>query len=286
MQFGIKDLERLSGLKAHTIRTWEHRYGVPKPNYRKGKTRFYGLDGLKFVLDIALLNSSGYKISVLAKLSKDEIAQRIKVLNTDEDIYRKVVNELFKVMYKLEVRDFESILDHCFLAWTPCIVVQEIIVPFLKKANLFWQGKQRTEEHLVVTVLRKKILSAIEKIDVPLKENRKILLFLADARQLDLALLYATFYIRQKGIEVIYMGNDVSVDNLASIFDAIKPDFLYSYFPKKSCYPFDRVAWLIKQKVPGANMVVTLHPDQDSKTASFDKISFMQLDQALPFLCR
>ncbi|WP_121354336.1 MerR family transcriptional regulator [Flavisolibacter nicotianae] len=286
MEFGINDLERLSGIKAHTIRTWEQRYGIPKPAYRNGRTRIYNLDDLKLLLDIAILNSNGYKISTLANLSKEEIAQRIKVLNTDEDLYRKVINELFKVMYQLEPRDFESIIDQCFITWPCQIVMEEIVVPFLRKADLFWQGRQLTEEHLVVTVLRKKILSAIEKIEVPLKESRKILLFLSGSKQLDLALLYATFYIRHKGIEVIYMGNDVSLDNLSTILDTIKPDFLYTYFPRKSSFPFDKVACVINQKSPGTDMVVTIHPEQEIKLTSFDKISFMQLDEALPFLCQ
>jgi DNA-binding transcriptional MerR regulator len=286
MKFGIKDLERLSGIKAHTIRTWEHRYGMPKPYCRTGKTRCYCLDEVKLVLDIALLNNNGYKISVLARLSKEEITQRVKALRSDDDNYLKVINELFRLMYKMEVRDFESVLDHCFITWPSRIVIQEIIVPFLKKTNLFWKGKQLTEEHLVVTILRKKFLSAIEKIDVPLKEDRKIVLFLTNARQLDLALLYASYYIRYMGIEVIYMGNDVSIDNLEMVFDTIKPDFLYTYFPRKSGFSFDKVAWLLDHKLPGANLVVTIHPDKTYRANISKRISFMQFDQALPFLCK
>lgn len=284
MPFGIKDLERFSGVKAHTIRTWEHRYGVPKPDYKIGATRFYTLEELKLVLDLALLNQNGYKISTLAKFSKEEIVQKLKSLINDEDNYCRVINELFVKMYQLEVRDFESILDQCFITWRADIVIGHIIVPFLKKVNLFWQGNRLTEEHLVVTVLRKKLLHAIEKIDVPLLKDRKILLFLTGSRQLDLALLYASFYIRQKGIEVIYMGNDVSMDNLSFIIDTIQPDLLYTYVPRKTYDDFEKQIRLLQPKLPACNIVVSVYPIRDNKEDS-KYTCFMQLDQALDYLC-
>ncbi len=286
MKFDIRDLERLSGVKAHTIRMWEHRYGVPTPDHKKGEMRFYNLNDVELVLDIALLKMNGYKISALAKFSKEEIKEKLKSLKNDEDHHKNIINELLISMYKLDVRKFETTLEYSFIAWTPHIVVYEIIVPFLKKANIFWQGNNLTEEHLVVSALRKKLLFAIENIDVPIQKDKQILLFLPDSKQLDLGLLYASFYLRHKGIEVVYMGNNVSIDNLSNVFDTFKPEFLYTYIPKKYSFPFEKISSLINQKLPGTNLIITIHPGHEVPTYFSDKISIMQLEQALPLLCQ
>ena len=54
--FTIKDLENISGIKAHTIRIWEQRYEFLKPNRTDTNIRTYTNQDLKRVLNIALLN--------------------------------------------------------------------------------------------------------------------------------------------------------------------------------------------------------------------------------------
>jgi DNA-binding transcriptional MerR regulator len=61
--FTIKDLEKISGIKAHTIRIWEQRYEFLKPNRTDTNIRCYTNEDLKRVLNIAFLNKYGFKIS-------------------------------------------------------------------------------------------------------------------------------------------------------------------------------------------------------------------------------
>ena len=79
--FTIKDLENMSGIKAHTLRIWEQRYGIIKPERKESKIRFYSNDELKLVLNVALLNKYGFKISVINQMDEAEIHEKILALD-------------------------------------------------------------------------------------------------------------------------------------------------------------------------------------------------------------
>jgi DNA-binding transcriptional MerR regulator len=155
-EFVIRDLERFSGIKAHTLRTWEQRYGLPRPQSGPGKTRLYSLNEFGELLNIALLNRNGYKISHLSALNTGAIHLLVKQLQSKDARCEMALNEMFVGMYALDVDIIDAVLDKCFLQLPVHTVFSEIILPFLKKTELLWQGNKLTEEHLVVTAIRKK----------------------------------------------------------------------------------------------------------------------------------
>src|SRR6187402_517277 len=75
--YSIKDLEQLSGIKAHTLRIWEKRYGLFKPDRTDTNIRYYSNDDLMRILNISQLNKNGYKISLIAGMSDADIQAKI-----------------------------------------------------------------------------------------------------------------------------------------------------------------------------------------------------------------
>ena len=106
--FTIKDLENLSGIKAHTIRIWEQRYSLIKPNRTDTNIRFYSADELKKVLNIALLNKYGFKISHIDRMTASEMQQKILSLSQEEAKQERIINELIQHMVDLETEKFEN----------------------------------------------------------------------------------------------------------------------------------------------------------------------------------
>lgn len=282
--FGISELERYSGIKAHTLRTWEVRYGIPKPERNKSNSRIYSLRELEEVLHLAVLNSNGHKISRLSCLSQEQIAEKLKRLTGADERQRLALSQLLIAMHALRIEEFEAVLNHCFSSWPAYTVLQEVIYPFLTATNLFWQGSRLTEEHLVVTVLRRKMIHAIEKIDFSVRKERKVMLFLTSTRQLDLALLYACYFLTHAGVKVIYMGNDISVDNMVSTFEIIKPNYLYTYLPAKNNFQFDKMATVMNELLPEAVMIFTTQPGNTAGRNFSDKIISRSFDEALLLL--
>src|SRR6187455_3330070 len=110
--FTIKDLENLSGIKAHTIRIWEQRYSFLKPARTGTNIRFYSNDELKKVLNIALLNKFGFKISHIDKMNETEVREKILSLTQMQAQQERIVNELIQCMVDLDMEMLEDILDN------------------------------------------------------------------------------------------------------------------------------------------------------------------------------
>ncbi|HWH62709.1 MAG TPA: MerR family transcriptional regulator, partial [Ginsengibacter sp.] len=113
MLFTIKDIENLSGIKAHTIRIWEQRYTFLKPKRSNTNIRFYTNDELRIILNIALLNKYGYKISLISKMSHEAIFDNVLSLTDAQAKAGVVVNELIECMTEFNTETFEYILNNC-----------------------------------------------------------------------------------------------------------------------------------------------------------------------------
>lgn len=281
--FTIRDLERFTGVKAHTLRIWEQRYHLLRPARAGNNTRLYTLDDLKRILDIALLNQHGNRISVLAKISPADITQTIKLLSHDPTKWKKAINDLVINMYTPEPGAFEAMLDNLLAAFQWEIVVEKIMYPFLKASNLLWTGNKLFEEHFVVTSARKKLIVAIEMTVVIAKKNKPVLAFLPGTRQLDLGLLYSNYFLKRRGIEVLYMGNDVTLENLSKIFHSHPPAYLFTYLPANHNFPVNGLLRSMKQHIPDAKLVIGAYPGQTNSLVS-DNLVQMNYEEALDYL--
>ena len=281
--FTIKELERFSGIKAHTLRTWEFRYSIIKPQRSETNLRFYTLNEVERILNIALLNKNGYKVSRLAKMSDEGIAEKILQLSHFGENYDKAVTDLLMHMYQMNSEAFEKVLDDSLLNWGIDVLLKEVVYNFLVKSGLLWKGNKLSEEHFVVTIIRKKIIYGIEDTAINPTTEKLILLFLSDEDQLDLALLYANYLLKSNGAKVLYMGNDVSVANLRSVFTLKKPDFLYTYLPQKNRFQIKALTTLLNEVLPNAKLITTVY---SKKTDAAKDTDFCEMDfnEAMNFL--
>lgn len=109
--FTIKDLEILSGIKAHTIRICEQRYSFLKPQRSTTNIRYYCNDKWKTLLNIALLNKYGYGISFIDRMSEAGSRDKILSLSQVQAQQERVVHELIQYMVNLRLDEFEATLD-------------------------------------------------------------------------------------------------------------------------------------------------------------------------------
>ena len=233
-----------------------------------------------------MLNRYGVKISQLALLSEKEILHRLNCIDDEECQFQIAIHRLLFSMYTMDSLSFERVLDYCFLNWPTHKITCYVIDPFLKITGLLWQGHRLPEEHLVVTILRKKLHYAIEQLLLSVKVGKSALLFLSDSRQLDLSLLYASYLLKESGVQVIYMGNDVSIDNLSVIFDTLQPDFLYTYFPERNNFYFEKLISIMNKKLPKAKLYVTLQTGTLTSSGKFsDKVCITNFEKAIKMMC-
>jgi DNA-binding transcriptional MerR regulator len=229
--FTIKDLENLSGVKAHTIRIWEQRYDFLKPQRTETNIRSYTNEELKIILNIALLNKFGFKISHINKMNASEISQKLYTLSHQQAQQERVVNELISYMIDLDIDRFEERLDMQIAEKGVEKTINEIIFPFLERIGILWvtNNINPAQEHLVTNIIRQKIMIGIETAVSRIKSNKIALLFLPEGEYHELGLLYVYYLLKNNGVKVLYLGADVPLADLDFIVKAKKPDYLYTH---------------------------------------------------------
>lgn len=229
--FTIKDLANLSGIKAHTLRIWEQRYSFLKPNRTFTNIRYYTNEELKTILNIALLNKYGFKISHIDKMAEHEIKDKIVSLNQLQAQQERIVNELIQQMIDLDIESFEKTLNAYIVAKGIERTITQIIFSFLEKIGILWLTNHinPAQEHLVINIIRQKLISGIEAVQTPLKSDKKMLLFLPEGEYHELGLLFMYFLLKNRGIYVIYLGANVPLKDVEYVVGYKKPDYLYSH---------------------------------------------------------
>ena len=232
--FTIKDLENLSGIKAHTLRIWEQRYNFLKPERTFTNIRYYSNNELKTILNIALLNKYGYKVSHIDKMSNTEIREKVLTLNQQEAQQERIVNELVQHMVDLDTKAFEETLSSYILVRGIERTITQIIFKYLEKIGILWLTNHinPAQEHLVTNIIRQKLIVGIEGVSSPLKVNKTILLFLPEAEYHEMGLLFMYYLLKSRGIEVIYLGTNVPLADVGYVVKVKKPDFLYCHITR------------------------------------------------------
>lgn len=258
--FTIKDLENLSGIKAHTIRIWEQRYQFLKPSRTGTNIRFYSNDELKKVLNIALLNKYGYKISHIDKMGDAELKEKILSLSPMQAQQERIVNDLIQCMVDLDTDELENILDKFIMSRGIERTITQIIFPFLEKIGILWLTNHinPAQEHLVTNIIRQKLIVGIEGTATSLKINKTILLFLPEGEYHELGLLFMYYLLKSRGVTVIYLGANVPLNDIDYVVKLKKPNYLYSHLTTiGQNFNLDKFIINITKKFAGTPIIIS-----------------------------
>ena len=226
--FSIKDLENLSGIKAHTIRIWEKRYNLLEPNRTDTNIRFYSLSSLQKLLNISYLNNNGYKISKIAKLKVEQIPLLVKEVANNGNEKNYSVN-IFKVaMLNFDLALFQTTYNNLLERHSFRDIFIKIFIPLLDDIGMLWQTDtiSPAHEHFVTELIKQKILIHAEKALAtnPLKhQNKTYVLFLPENEIHELGLQFLNYELLSQGHHCIYLGSSVPIESLLELKSYYKP---------------------------------------------------------------
>jgi DNA-binding transcriptional MerR regulator len=225
--YSIKDLEQLSGIKAHTLRIWEQRYSLLQPKRTDTNIRFYDDDDLKLILNVALLNENGVKISKIASMAPNELREEVMRLTERSLTHDDQIHALTICMIEMDEERFDKILSTNILKLGFEQTMLNIIYPFMSKIGLLWQtgAINPAHEHFISNLVRQKLIVAIDG-QITQGGGKKFLLFLPEGELHEISLLFASYLIKSKGHKVIYLGQSTPNDDLLSVFKLHQPDYL------------------------------------------------------------
>jgi MerR family transcriptional regulator, light-induced transcriptional regulator len=230
--YSIKDLEKLSGIKAHTIRIWEQRYGLIAPSRTKTNIRFYDDSDLKLLLNIALLNKNGIKISKIVTMTREEITEKVSQISEVNETYDTQIDALTISMIEMDEYKFDRVLSTCIQQMGFERTMLEILYPFLERRNLLWMtgSVNPVQEHFMSYILRQKVIVAIDKEPlVSGRDVKKFMLYLPEGERQELSLLFMHFLLKARRNHVIYLGQDISLEDLKDACQVHKPDYIFTF---------------------------------------------------------
>lgn len=223
--YSIKDLERLSGIKAHTIRIWEKRYGLINPERTSTNIRTYSDSELKKILNISILNRNGLKISKISQLSASEIATLVNKLTEDPKDENSQFENLYIAMIDLDENLFDKIVSRAIIQMGFEQMVLNILYPFFKRVGIMWQTGTITpaQEHFISNMVRQKLIVAIDSIvTADNVDSKSFILYLPEKELHEMGLLFMHYILKKRGQKVIYLGQMLPIENL-KVIESLRP---------------------------------------------------------------
>lgn len=227
--YSIKDLEQLSGIKAHTLRIWEQRHKLLCPKRTETNIRYYDDSDLKLILNVALLNDNGFKISKIASMSPIEMREEVVKLTERSLTHDDQIHALTICMIEIDEERFDKILSTNILKLGFEQTMLNIIYPFMSKIGVLWQtgAINPAQEHFISNLIRQKLIVAIDG-QISHEGGKKFLLFLPEGELHEVSILFASYLIKSKGHKVIYLGQNTPKDDLISVYKLHEPEFLFT----------------------------------------------------------
>ena len=232
-EFSIKDLESLTGIKAHTIRIWEQRYNLLSPARTDTNIRFYTGEDLKKLLNVSLLQKNGVKISKIAEMTTGQIAGKLAQLNGSADRSDHYLSMLKAAMMEYDEHTFREVCDGYMRDHTFEELFSDIFLPFLSEIGFLWQTNTicPAQEHFVSNLIRQFIFQQVHSLPLQINEaSKNIVLFLPENEIHEISLLMIHYILRSRGHRTVFLGISVPLDDLIQIAEKLDNSVFISLF--------------------------------------------------------
>lgn len=233
--FSIRDLENFSGIKAHTIRTWEQRFDFLNPLRSEKQRRTYSIEEVKLLLEVSLLNANGYKVSQIARFTEPERRALVHSFTAPAQKQHKAIHELIVCTALLDAECFDMVLDSCVKEWGIDSTLENVLVPYAHKMGML--EAKRPAQHtanllLMEESVRHKLIMGIDKI--PFAGSSNCMLLLPLQRGSELTLLYLQYKLKQSGYAAFLINSLTKSSDLKMLIKSLNPKALVAIVPEKA----------------------------------------------------
>ncbi|MDN3724895.1 MerR family transcriptional regulator [Aequorivita sp. SDUM287046] len=232
-QFGIKDLENLSNVKAHTIRIWEKRYNLLEPDRTDTNIRKYNIENLKKLLNVAYLYHAGHKISKIASLDASEI--QVLIQNSINGVDSQYLGNVFKsAMFEFDGDLFDATLEKILKKKSFRETFSEVFVPILNETGILWHSGSidPSHEHFISEKIKHSIIQFSGKHKKVASERSSTLfaLYLPYKEIHEIGLLYANYELVSAGYRTVFLGANIPSDSLKHLLKTKTKVIFITYF--------------------------------------------------------
>ncbi len=231
--YSIKDLESISGVKAHTLRIWEKRYGIIQPHRTDTNIRYYKDDDLQKVLNISLLNKKGYKISKIATMSTDQVRQKVGEYTEVGHVFEDQLDAMMLSTFELDESKFNIVLDHEISSKGFEETMNDVVYPLLDKLSMMWIAGsiKSVHENFVSNIIKRKTIVEIDRLSrSDSNPNIRCLIYLPENESHELSLLFLHYILVKNKSKVINLGIGTPLINVLEGKSIFKAEYIFTIF--------------------------------------------------------
>ena len=229
--YSIKDMEHLSGIKAHTIRIWEKRYGLLDPDRSDTNIRSYSDKDVRRILNVAMLVKNGYKISAVALFDEQRLQLEVIRINRNSTEPDKNIDQLLFLTVNLDTFGFETLMNLIISQNGFKKTIEQVVFPFFERIGILWQTGSifTAHEHFVSNLIRNRLIREIGNFESN-ESAKSVLFFLRNDEWHELGLLYFNYLAAEAGLRCVYLGQSLPFEDLSNLLTSQKYDFVCTSF--------------------------------------------------------
>lgn len=268
---------------------WEQRYDILTPQRTETNIRYYQDEDLKQLLNIALLNKNGIRISKIAKMSEEQIAQKVAALSEVSSQYSSQLDALTISMIEMDEFKFDRIISANIKEVGFERTMLEVIYPFLDKLSVLWLtgSINPVQENFISYLIRQKIIVAIDNEPIaPKDQGHKFMIYLPEGERQELSLLFMLYMLKSRNLATVYLGQEISVNDLEDAYAIHQPEYIFTMitenFARESVKQYlDRLC----KSFPMAKLLVSGYQVAAQQISSYNNIQVLgNLNQVIEFL--
>lgn len=230
--YSIGELALLSQIKTHTIRIWEQRYNLLVPSRSEGNTRYYSEEQLMKLLNVALLNKSGMKISQIAKLNSKELIEKTREVAVDDDSIETAVDQLMVASLQFDQNRITELFETYIQLYGIRDTYEKIIFPYLRIVGNLWVNGKITpgHEHFFTNLCKLNLFSVIDQLALPKNNESRIILSLPEWDFHELGILYYNYLFKKAGYNCTYLGQATPAVDVIQTAKTLNTQYIISTF--------------------------------------------------------
>lgn len=230
LHFAIKDIEKLSGIKATTLRLWEQQYKLFKAEAMPQKPRLYSQPTVQKILHIAFLYQQQMKMRDIAILADEAMKQKIQEYNIELENYTSYIILLLSAALDVDERRFTHIFDDLCnaIGFEKCIA--EIAYPVLYTTQQLSPSDDiQALEQFARRLLQNKLITRTEALPAVPSLQPAVVLFTPDDKQNELPLLFINYLFKKYGWNTIYLGCNITTHILRQLQPSTPISYVYAH---------------------------------------------------------
>ncbi|MSP58640.1 MAG: MerR family transcriptional regulator [Flavobacteriaceae bacterium] len=260
-KYFINDVEKITGIKAFTLRIWEQRYKIISPKRTETNIRYYDDKDIKYLINVSMLNANGVKIGKIAILSHQEVQDKVLLFSQKNATHQHQINALSIAMFDFNEIEFNKILSMCIFNLGMEKTTIEIIFPYMQHLGILWLGGSIhvAHEHFVTNIIKQRLYVSIDQLAAFQKPAAKhYLLFLPSGETHDLSLLFAAFILKSRGQKATFLGSSTPLDDLNKVHKMVSPDVLFcSISNANNNFPLEVYINMLSRNFPNSQILIT-----------------------------